>query len=91
MFYNNWYNFYIDCEEEFDMSNLTFLNYSFAQKFRNTASEVIFSHLFYKNKLIEPGENTISFDSHILMYGESRCGDGLEFFLNKEIDYVKSN
>lgn len=77
------FNFYIDCKnEEFDMKNLTFLNYSSAQKFRNSACQVIFSHLFYKNKLIELSENTIHFDDHILMYGESRCGDGLESFIN---------
>lgn len=78
------WSFYIDTEdEEFDMKNLTFVSYPGAEEFRNSACEVVFSHLFYKNKLIQPDENWIRDKGITLMYGESRGLDRLDFFINR--------
>jgi hypothetical protein len=78
------WSFYIDTEdEEFDMKNLTFVSYPGAEEFRNSACEVVFSHLFYKNKLIQPDENWVRDKGITLMYGESRGYDRLDFFINR--------
>ena len=78
------WTFYIDTEdEEFDMKNLTFVSYPGAEEFRNSACEVVFSHLFYKNELINPDENWIRDKGITLMYGESRGLDRLDFFINR--------
>ena len=78
------WSFYIDTEdEEFDMKNLTFVSYPGAEEFRNSACEVVFSHLFYKNELINPDENWIRDKGITLMYGESRGLDRLDFFINR--------
>jgi hypothetical protein len=77
------WSFYIDTEdEEFDMKNLTFVSYSGAEEFRNSACDIVFSHLFYKNELIQPDENWIRDKGITLMYGESRGLDRLDFFIN---------
>jgi hypothetical protein len=52
------------------MKNLTFVSYSGAEEFRNSACEIIFSHLFYKNRLIQPDENWSRDKGISLMYGE---------------------
>jgi len=76
------WTFYIDTEdEEFDMKDLTFVSYSGAEEFRNSACEIIFSHLFYKNGLIQPDENWLRDKGISLMYGESRGLDRLDFLL----------
>ncbi len=75
--------FYIDTEdEEFDMKNLTFVSYPGAEEFRNSACDIVFSHLFYKNELIQPDENWIRDKGITLMYGESRGLDRLDFLLH---------
>jgi len=77
------WTFYIDTEdEEFDMKNLTFVSYPGAEEFRNSACDIIFSHLFYKNELIQPDENWIRDKGISLIYGESRGLDRLDFFIN---------
>jgi hypothetical protein len=77
------WSFYIDTEdEEFDMKNLTFVSYPGAEEFRNSACDIVFSHLFYKNELIKPDENWIRDKGITLMYGESRGLDRLDFFIN---------
>jgi hypothetical protein len=77
------WSFYIDTEdEEFDMKNLTFVSYPGAEEFRNSACDIVFSHLFYKNELIQPDENWIRDKGITLMYGESRGLDRLDFFIN---------
>ena len=77
------WSFYIDTEDkEFDMKNLTFVSYPGAEEFRNSACEVVFSHLFYKNELINPDENWIRDKGITLMYGESRGLERLDFFIN---------
>ncbi len=77
------WTFYIDTEdEEFDMKNLTFVSYPGAEEFRNSACDIVFSHLFYKNELIQPDENWIRDKGITLMYGESRGLDRLDFLLH---------
>jgi hypothetical protein len=77
------WSFYIDTEDEqFDMKNLTFVSYPGAEEFRNSACKLIFSHLFYKNEVIQPDENWIRDKGITLMYGESRGLDRLDFFIN---------
>jgi len=77
----NW-TFYIDTQdEEFDMKNLTFVSDPGIEEFRNSACDLVFSHLFYKNELIEPDENWIRDKGITLMYGESRGLEDLGFFL----------
>jgi len=78
------WSFYIDTEDkEFDMKNLTFVSYPGAEEFRNSACEIVFSHLFYKNELIQPDENWIRDKGITLMYGESRGLERLDFFINR--------
>lgn len=77
----NW-TFYIDTQdEEFDMKNLTFVSDPGTEEFRNSACDLVFSHLFYKNEIIEPDENWIRDKGITLMYGESRGLEDLGFFL----------
>ena len=77
------WSFFIDTEdEEFDFKNLTFVSYPGAEEFRNSACDIVFSHLFYKNELINPDENWIRDKGISLMYGESRGLDRLDFFLH---------
>ena len=77
------WSFYIDTEdEEFDMKNLTFVSYPGAEEFRNSACDIVFSHLFYKNELSQPDENWIRDKGITLIYGESRGLDRLDFFLH---------
>ena len=77
------WSFFIDTEdEEFDFKNLTFVSYPGAEEFRNSACEIVFSHLFYKNELINPEENWMRDKGISLMYGESRGLDRLDFFIN---------
>jgi hypothetical protein len=57
------------------------VSYSRAEEFRNSACEIIFSHLFYKNGLIQPDENWLRDKGISLMYGESRGSDRLDFLL----------
>lgn len=76
------WTFFVDTEdEEFDFKNLTFVSYSGAEEFRNSACDIVFSHLFYKNELINPDENWIRDKGITLMYGESRGLESLRFFL----------
>ena len=77
------WSFFIDTEdEEFDFKNLTFVSYPGAEEFRNSACEIVFSHLFYKNEIINPDENWMRDKGISLMYGESRGLDRLDFLLN---------
>jgi hypothetical protein len=76
------WTFFVDTEDEdFDFKNLTFVNYSGGEEFRNSACDIVFSHLFYKNELINPEENWIRDKGISLMYGESRGLESLRFFL----------
>jgi hypothetical protein len=78
----NW-TFIIDTEdEEFDFKQLIFVHYPGAEEFRNSSSEIIFSHLFYKNELIHPDENWIRDKGITLMYGASRGLERLDFLLH---------
>ena len=78
------WSFCIDTEdEEFDMKNLTFVDHAGAADFRNSGCEMVFSHLFYKNELIQPDENQHRDKGITLMYGESRGLDRLDFFINR--------
>ena len=74
------WTFFIDTEDEdFDFKNLTFVSYPGAEEFRN--SDIVFSHLFYKNQQIEADENWIRDKGITLLYGESRGLERLDFFL----------
>lgn len=79
----NW-TFVIDTkDQDFDAKNLTFVNYRPSEEFRNSAREIIFSHLFYKNDLILPEENLVRDKGITLTYGDSRELESLNFFLNQ--------
>jgi len=74
------WTFFINTDDEdFDFKNLTFVSYPGAEEFRN--SDIVFSHLFYKNQQIEPEENWIRDKGITLLYGESRGLERLDFFL----------
>ena len=79
----NW-AFVIDTkDQDFDAKNLTFVNYRPSEEFRNSAREIIFSHLFYENDLILPEENLVRDKGITLTYGDSRELESLNFFLNQ--------
>jgi len=75
------WSFFIQTEDDFDMSNLIFVNYPGAEEFRNSSTEIIFLHMFYKNELIRPEENYHRDKGITLLYGESRNVESLDFFL----------
>jgi hypothetical protein len=76
------WTFFIDTEEEdFDFKKITFVSYPGAEDFRNSACDIVFSHIFYNNQIIEPEENQIRDKGITLLYGESRGLERLDFFL----------
>jgi len=76
------WSFIVDTEnEEFDFKNLIFVSYLGADEFRNAARPIVFSHLFYRNDLINPEENWLRDKGISLMYGEKRGMERLDFFI----------
>ena len=76
------WTFFVDTEdEEFDFKNLTFVSYTGAEEFRNSACQIVFSHLFHKNELLNGDENWMRDKGISLLYGESRRLESLRFFL----------
>jgi CxxC motif-containing protein len=75
------WSFYIDTKgEKFDMKNLTFVNMGRSDEFRDSEN-IVFSHLFYKNELVEPEEDWHRDKGITLMYGTSREYNTLDFFI----------
>ena len=66
-------------EEEFDMSKLSFVCYNGSQEFRG--NDVLFSHVFYGEELLDMDENWHRDKGIELNYGESRGYERLDFFL----------
>ncbi len=66
-------------EEEFDLSKITFVNYPGSNDFRG--NDVIFSHVFYGEELLDMEENWLRDKGIEMKYGKTRGYERLDFFL----------
>lgn len=66
-------------DEEFDFSKITFVGYPGSHEFRG--NDVAFSHVFYREELLDMEENWHRDKGIELKYGESRGLERLDFFL----------
>jgi len=74
------WSFMVETEDdEIDMSKLSFVSYSGSQEFRG--NDVLFSHVFYGEELLDMEENWHRDKGIELTYGKSRRYETLNFFL----------